>query len=113
MSNFEFQVIKNGLHRKSAMKALEIENEYYRAILFYFGDYTKDKEQNHISQDNISITCTSKSDNLDLICHNTNIAVSAMELSFIPIEQIDKSIEKLNIAKQSATALRNIIKTYF
>lgn len=90
-----------------------VENEYYTAKIFYMGNYDKDRKNNIVDLNNISIKIKPKNSNLTLSANKLDIYICDEELKQIEPKFVKNLSERLLIAAESANYLKDFIKTYF
>ena len=107
-----FSVTEDHLARKP-IALLIIENTYYKISLFYYGNYTKEKESFTLDKKWLSVACDPRGDYLPIKHQNNYAFIDITNENQIDIWQTDKFTDKINIARRSAIELMNVIHKYF
>lgn len=114
MDSYKFNIVKNTLEEESSRIAtLEIENNYYKIRIHYFGDYIEDKENYTMDKFLVAVVCKPKGLNLSMNYMEFAYLNDTFDFSGIRISDVDKTIERLNIFKYSAIEFEKIMNEYF
>jgi len=110
-----FDITANNLERKSDIKTLKLQDENYKIIFFYYGDYEEDMKINgSCDVRNLSMSCKVKGDALPVDCMAGKMFVDIQDcLPLLAVDEIVEFKKQLDLACASATQLQDIIKQYF
>lgn len=108
----EFHVVKNKLDRVP-IAALTIENQYYLIQIFYTSDYNADRTNHKISVSDLTMQCKPKNTELEITYNNGVILIETLTTLILTVEETDAFKKEVDIAKHSAIALADVLRSYF
>ena len=104
-----FKIISNKLKRETEIKSLKVENNNYKIIIFYEGEYKRGK----CDKNKISISCKPKTDVFELIYMNGNVYINIQYNPILKPEEIDAFEKSINVSKEDAIDLQKLIDEIF
>lgn len=108
-----FEIIADNMKRNSEIKSLKLQNDEYAVTIFYYGDYAKDIKAGTCPVNNLSMDCKPKGECFPLSCVCGKVVLSIPAISIVPIYEIDALKRKLDISKEAALELQEILNEYF
>lgn len=113
MDDLEFHITKPFQQSPDLfIDSMTVQNKYYTVTLFYMGDYAADKAAGKLSKMNASMVCESR--HTDILLHYMvgYLYIKFLGLPCIEPDKVDRTIERLRIAKRSAENLQKILDEY-
>ena len=108
-----FEFVANNLKRDSEIKSLKLQSEEYAVTIFYYGDYVKDIKAGRCSVGNLSMSCKPKGDGFPISLVSGVVVISVPVLPVVFVGEIDALKKNMDIAKESAIELQEILEKYF
>lgn len=108
----KFQVTGNHLHDTDYLKYLEAANDAYDVVIFYYGEYDNDIADNHVLTEAISIRCKPKYNYFGIKYMAGMIYIDLSLNQLLSIDKIDDYKNQLDVTKQSALALVDLLREY-
>ncbi len=110
-----FEITANNLMRKADIKSLKLQDENYKIIFFYYGDYEEDiKINGSCDVRNLSMSCKVNDGALPIDCMAGKMFIDIQDyLPLLAVDEIAEFKKQLDLACASAKELQDIIKQYF
>lgn len=107
------KLVANNLFRDSYIKSLKFESDTHRVIIFYEGDYEKDKGNDMCNASALTLSCRLNGEGFDVILAQDHIFITLPYVPTLCLNDIDEFKKQLDVAKDVAEELKVIIKEYF
>lgn len=113
-TNMAFRVKEDRLHANQDIKYIIATNGTYEVTVFYYGDYDNDKENNSIDISLTGFSCAIDGIHPPLYYTGLNgtISIRISEGETLYISKVDDYKRRIDIAKYSALALVEFLKSY-
>lgn len=91
---------------------VKYENSFYELVLYYFGDYLLDFENDFFDERSLTVAINAKGNNIDLSYINGEIFVNDYRLSYFSIYDVQKINLLLMISSKCAEYIMNKINKF-
>lgn len=108
----KFHVDPSGLHRPAAVRCLKAENAYYKAFLYYYGDYDDDWVRNVNLRESLTVSVRLQHPGFELR-YLGGVMMLRVDDTFDPRTPLRKIYDQLYIARHSAILLNKLLEKYF
>lgn len=107
------EITENTLMTKNFMGTLRIEDEYYKIVVRYVGNYAEDiKKKLDVGYLSASVKMKKVLFPLEIYFREKEIMIES-NIFFIHEDKIDKAIEMLQIAKKEIVEIKKYLEEYF
>lgn len=108
----KFVVDTRAIYR-NPMSLIRVENDYYQASLYYYGDYKQDFANGCLDATCLGPSVYEKRFVLPLAIFKNKVFISTSTFDLIALDKVENYVEKLRIAEECAISLQNIVNEYY